>query len=166
MTTESFLERAKKLIESAYDYETSHIDAGNNYHHLASEGDFDYYNGDNRLAEYCAEMGIDLTGIDIGRLAEDVIYESYMVVGQGFDANKRFRVASYHLGEVESQIDADLLGARLTPYIIDKLNSETNAYWAGAGKDSAWFYIVTDSYWDQVCNLDVIRDLVDSRQKD
>jgi hypothetical protein len=166
MSTESFLERARELVKSAYEYETSHIDAGNNYHHLASEGNFDYHNGENRLTEYCAEMGIDLTGIDIDRLAEDVIYESYMVVGQSFDAKKRFLVASYQVGEIESQIDADVLGARLTPYILDKLNSETDAYWTGAGKDSACFYITTDSHWDQVCNLDVIQDLVDAMRKD
>jgi hypothetical protein len=30
MATESFLDKVKQLIESTYEYETSHIDAGNN----------------------------------------------------------------------------------------------------------------------------------------
>ena len=166
MTTKSFIEGARELIESQIDYHSNHIDAGDAYSHLASEGDFDYHNGDNRLAEYCADMGIDLTGIKIDRLAEDVIFWSYMTPGESFDYKKRFLVASYEVGEIEIQVDSTELGARFTPYIIDNLNRETDAYWrADYSQDTAYAYIQTDSYWDQVAEEQTIRDLVEAQKE-
>ena len=166
MTTESFIERAQALIDSCYEYETSHQDAGDSYSHLASEGDFDYHNGESRLQEYCDEMGIDLTGVDIDRLAEEVIFWGYMTQGQAYDAQKRFLVASYAVGEIESQVDSGDIGARFTPYLIDQLNKRTDAYWTYSTGDTAYFYINTsECYWDHVCNTDVIRDLVNQHKE-
>ena len=166
MTTESFIERAQALIDSCYEYETTHQDAGDNYSHLASEGDFDYYNWENCLQEYCDEMGIDLTGIDIDRLAGDVIFWGYMTQGGDFDLHKRFLVASYNVGEIEEQVDASVIGARFTPYLIDQLNKRTDACWRYSDPDTAYFYInASESYWDHVCNDDVIRDLVNQQKE-
>jgi len=166
MTTESFTERAQALIDSCYEYETTHQDAGDNYAHLSSEGNFDYYNGESRLQDYCDEMGIDLTGIDIDRLAGDVIFWGYMVQGIAYDARKRFLVASYNVGEIESQVDSSDIGARFTPYLIDQLNKRTDAYWRYSTRDTAYFYInASESYWDHVCNADVIRDLVNQQKE-
>jgi len=165
MTTESFIELTKALIDSCYEYETMHQDAGDNYSHLSSEGDFDYHNGENRLQEYCDEMGIDLTGVDIGRLAEDVIFWGYMTQGQAYDAQKRFLVSSHNVGEVESQVDSSDIGARFTPYLIDQLNKRTDAYWRYSSPDMAYLYInASESYWDHVCDADVIRDLVNQHK--
>ena len=161
MTTDTFIERAQAMIDSAFEYETTHQDAGGNYAHLASEGDFDYYDGDSRLQEYCVEMGIDLTGIDIDRLAEDVIFWGYMTQGQAYDVQKRFLVSSYNIGEVEIQVDSSAIGARFTPYLINQLNKNTDGYWRYSGPEVAHFYINCEgSYWDHVCNADVIQDLV------
>ena len=166
MTTESFTKRAQALVDSCYEYETTHKDAGDNYSHLASEGNFDYHNGESRLQEYCQEMGIDLTGIEIDQLAEDVIFWGYMTQGGDFDPHKRFLVSSYNVGEVESQVDSSNIGARFTPYLIDQLNKRTDAYWTYSGPETAYFYTnASESYWDHVCNADVIRDLVE-QQKD
>jgi len=164
MTTESFTERAQAMIDSCYEYETTHKDAGD-YAHLASEGDFDYYNGESRLQEYCQEMGIDLTGIELDLLAEDVIFWGYMTQGGDFDPHKRFLVASYNIGEVESQVDASVIGAKFTPYLIDQMNKRTDAYWRYSDSETAYFYInASESYWDHVCNADVIRDLVNQHK--
>tara|TARA_R110000824_G_scaffold242412_1_gene431116 strand:- start:1640 stop:2152 length:513 start_codon:yes stop_codon:yes gene_type:complete len=166
MTTESFIEGARELIENQVEYESNHIDAGNNYSHLASEGDFDYHNGDDRLSEYCKEMGIDLTGIEIELLAGKVIFWSYMTRCGSFDYKKRFLVASYQVGEIEIQVDSTEIGARFTPYIIDKLNRETDAYWrADYSRDTAYAYIQTDAYWDQVADEQTIRDLVEAQKE-
>jgi len=166
MATESFTERAQTLIDSCYEYETTHQDAGDNYAHLASEGNFDYHNGESRLQDYCDEMGIDLTGVDIDRLAGDVIFWGYMTQGQAYDARKRFLVASYNVGEVESQVDSSDIGARFTPYLIDQLNKRTDAYWRYSTRETAYFYInASESYWDHVCNADVIRDLVNQQKE-
>ena len=165
MTTETFIEKAQAIIDSAYEYETTHIDAGDNYSHLASEGDFDYHNGENRLQGYCKEMGIDLTGIDIDRLAEDVIFWGYMTQGHAYDAKQRFLVASYQVGEIELQAHLTCIGARFTPYLIDQLNKRTDAYWTYSSPDTALLYINTDSYWDHVCDADVIQDLVNAMKE-
>jgi len=166
MTTESFIERAQAMIDSAYEYETTHRDAGDNYPHMASEGDFDYHNGENRLVEYCKEMRIDLSGIEIDRLAEDVIFWGYMMQGQAYDAKKRFLVASYHVGEIEQQVESHAIGARFTPYLIDQLNKRTDGYWRYDRPDTAYFYISCEgSYWDHVCDVETIRDLVNQMKE-
>jgi hypothetical protein len=166
MTTESFIERAQELIDSAYDYATSHNDAGDGYAHLASEGDFDYHNGDNRLHQYCVEMGIDLTGVDIDRLAEGAIFWGYMTKGNAYDAKQRFLVASYNIGEIEEQVEAETIGARFTPYLIEKLNRETDGFWRYSSPEIAYFYLSCDQvYWDHVCDLETIRDLVKSMKE-
>ena len=165
MTTETFIERAKAMIDSAYEYETTHPDAGDNYAHLASEGDFDYHNGDSRLQVYCAEMGIDVSGIDIDRLAEDVIFWGYMVQGQAYDARKRFLVSAYQVGEIEYQVESSDIGARFTPYLINQLNKCTDGFWRYSGSDVAYFYINCDGmFWDHVCDLETIRDLVNAKK--
>ena len=165
MTTENFFELVNELIESRYDYETAHQDAGDNYAHLAAEGDFYYHNGESRLQEYCDEMGIDLTGVELDKLAEDVIFWGYMTQGQAYDAQKRFLISSYNVGEIESQVDASDIGASFTPYLIDQLNKRTEAFWRYDTSETAYFYInASDSYWDHVCNADVIIDLVEQQR--
>ena len=166
MTTETFLELAQAIIDSAFEYETTHQDAGDNYSHLASEGDFDYHNGDSRLQEYCDQMGIDVAGIDISRLSEDVIFWGYMTQGANYDAKKRFLVASYHVGEIEEQVESSSLGARYTPYLIAKLNKHTDGYWRYSGPDIAYFYLSCDGmFWDHVCDAETIRDLVNQMKE-
>jgi len=161
MTAETFIEHAQAMVDSAYEYETTHQDAGDNYSHLASEGDFDYYNGDSRLQVYCAEMGIDIAGIDISRLAEDVIFWGYMTQGADYDAKKRFLVASYHVGEIEEQVESERIGARFTPYLIEQLNKRTDGFWRYSGPDVAYLYLSCDGmFWDHVCDAETIRDLV------
>ena len=165
MTTDAFFDHAQDMIDSRFEYETTHKDAGDNYAHLASEGNFDYYNGESRLQEYCKEMGIDLDGVDIDKLAEDVIFWGYMVQGRGYDSQKRFLVADYVVGEVEIQVESTDLGARFTPYLIDQLNRCTDAFWTYSSPDIAYCYVnASDSYWDHVCDAGVIRDLVEQHK--
>lgn len=158
--TETIFERAQSIVESRLEYEESHIDAGDSYSHLASEGAFDYHNGESRLVEYCKEMGIDLTGVEIDRLAEDVIFWSYMQSQCDYDPNKPFLVASYAIGEIEIQVDSKEIGLKPNQWTINKLNRNTGGYWTKGGSDYFLVYIVSDRYWDQVCDLDIIRDLV------
>ena len=161
MTTDTFIERAQAMIDSAYEYETTHQDAGDNYSHMASDGDFDYHNGDSRLQEYCDQMGIDLSGIDIDRLAQDVIFWGYMTQGADYDAKERFLVASYNVGEIEEQVESERIGARFTPYLIEQLNKSTDGFWRYSGPDVAYFYLSCDGmFWDHVCDAETIRDLV------
>jgi len=166
MTTETFIELAQAMIDSAYEYETTHQDAGDNYSHMASEGDFDYHNGDSRLQEYCDQMGIDLSGIDIDRLAEDVIFWGYMTQGQAYDAKERFLVASYNVGEIEEQVESERIGARFTPYLIKQLNRRTDGFWRYDSPDIAYFYLNCDGmFWDHVCDAETIRDLVNQMKE-
>lgn len=163
-TTEIVIEKAQAIVESRLEYEETHIDAGDAYAHLASEGDFDYHNGESRLVEYCQEMGIDLTGVEIDRLAEDVIFWSRMQTEHDNDPDKPFLVASYQIGEIEIQVDSSEIGLKPTQWVIDKLNRNTDGHWTKCGSDYFFVYIVSDRYWDQVCDLDVIRDLVEQHK--
>lgn len=165
MTTEAFIERAQAMIDHSFEYETTHQDAGDKYAHLASEGDFDYRNGESRLQDYCKDMDIDLTGMDIDKLAEDVIFWGYMVQGHDYDSRKRFLVSGYNVGEIESQVESTTIGARFTPYLINQLNKRTDGYWRYSSSDVAYFYInASDNYWDHVCDADTIRDLVEQHK--
>jgi len=165
MTTESFLEHVNDMIEQWVEYEESHQDAGDNYSHMASEGSFDFYNGTESLIEYCKTEGWNLDGVDIDRLAEDVIFWGYMTPSQAFDVSERFLVMSCQVCEIELQVESDQIGVRFTPWIIDKLNRETDAYWRYQSSDVAYCYVVSEAYWDHVCNKDVILDLI-NQQKD
>lgn len=157
--TDTIIEKAQDIVESRLEYEETHTDAGDAYSHLASEGDFNYHNGESRLVEYCHEMGIDLTGVDVDKLAEDVIFWSYMQTDCDFDPSEPFLVASYHIGEIEIQVDSSEIGLKPTQWVIDKLNRNTDGYWKKGGSNYFFVYIVSDRHWDQVCDLDVIRDL-------
>lgn len=158
--TDTIIEKAQAIVESQLEYEESHADAGDAYAHLASEGDFDYHNGESRLIEYCQEMGIDLTGVEIDRLAEDVIFWSRMKPGCDYDPQAPFLVASYAIGEIEMQVDSSEIGLKPTQWVLDKLNRNTDGYWTKGGPDYFFVYIVSDRYWDQVCDLEMICDLV------
>lgn len=161
MTTEQFFDKVNALIESRVEYATTHRDAGDDYSHLAGEGTFDYYNGEERLAEYCAEMRIDISGLDIDVLARDVIFYGRMQVGGDYCPKQSFLVASYPVGEIEIQVDGDEIGARFTPYLINKLNRNCDAYFMHDNRDNyALAYVITDSYWDHVCDPETIRDIV------
>jgi hypothetical protein len=163
MITERFFEHVNDLIESRVEYETTHQDAGDNYFHLAGEGSFDYYNGDDRLKEYCKGMGIDIDGLDIYTLAQDVIFWGRMQVGGAYCSKQSFLVASYPVGEIEIQVDDDDIGARFTPYLINKLNRHCDAYFTHHNRDGyAFAYVATDSYWEHVCDPDTIRDIVEN----
>lgn len=161
--TQEFFDKINAMIQAQYEYATAHPDAGNGYSHLAGEGSFDYDNGESRLAEYCEEQGIDLAGVEIDRLAQDVIFWGYMVPGQDYDPRKRFLVSSYNVGEIECQCDSVDIGARFTPYLIAMLNRNTDAAWRYESPDTAYFYVNCEGdYWDHVCDSDVIRDLVEA----
>jgi len=165
MTTESFFERVNDMIEQWMEYEESHQDAGDNYAHLASEGTFDYYNGTDQLIEYCKAEGWNLDGVDVDQLANDVIFWGYMTPGQAFDVSERFLVAFYQVGEIELQVESEQIGARFTPWLIDKLNRETDAYWRYESSDVAFAYVVSESYWDHVCDKETIRDLINQQKE-
>lgn len=158
--TDTILEKAQTIVESQLKYEESHIDAGDAYAHLASEGDFDYHNGESRLVEYCKEMGIDLTGVEIDRLSEDVIFWSRMTPGCDYDPQSPFLVASYSIGEIEIQVDSSEIGLKPTQWVLDKLNQNTDGYWRKGGNDYFYVYVTSDRYWYQVCDLEMISDLV------
>ena len=158
--TDTIIEKAQAIVESRLEYEEFHADAGDAYAHLASEGDFDYHNGESRLVEYCLEMGIDLTGVEIDRLAEDVIFWSRMTPGCDYDPQAPFLVASYAIGEIEIQVDSSEIGLKPTQWVLDKLNRNTGGYWRKGGADYFYVYVTSDRYWDQVCDLETIHDLV------
>lgn len=161
MITESFREHAQSIIDAAYEYETQHQDAGDAYAYLAAEGVFDYDNGAQRLADYMAEEGIDARGVDMDVLAEDCLFWAEMVPGRDYDAKRRFLACSFHIGEIEQQIEAKSIGARFTPWLIDWLNRNTDAFWRFDTSYYAFFYVNCDAYWDCVISKNQIKNCVD-----
>lgn len=163
MNTETFKERAQAIIDAAYEYETEHQDAGDAYAHLPAEGAFDYDNGTQGLAEYMQEHGIDARGVDMDRLAEDCLFWSEMVRGSDYDPQERFLACSFNIGEIEQSVSAEEIGARLTPWMIDWLNRNTDdACWRYDDGDYALLYINCEGdYWDCVISKETILQCVD-----
>jgi len=167
MTTESFFERVNDMIEARVEYESSHPDAGDSYAHLPAEGSFDYGNGPDRLRDYCESNGIDLSGIDIDRLSEDVIFWCRMEPGHAYLAynGPAFLIDTYPVGEIEMQMESHVIGARTTPWLCDRLNRETDAYWIPQCAGYALAYIAVDSSWHCLCDLDRVQDIVEQHRE-
>lgn len=161
MNTESFKARAQAMIDAEYEYQTSHRDAGDAYAHLPGEGAFDYDNGTERLAEYMREHGIDSRGVDMNQLAEDCLFWAEMVPGADYDPQERFLACSFNIGETEHEIDAESIGARFTPWLIEWLNRNTDAFWRYESRDTAYFYLNCDGiFWDCVVSKEQIANCV------
>ena len=165
MDLDLVIEKLNTLGESAYEYETSHVDAGNNYAHLPCESWTEY--DDSRLAEYMQEKGINYDGLEIDAISDRVLDSFDMQASNAFGmGDGSFLVESYPVGEIEIQIQAEDLGiAEFTKEICESLSRSSDVFLRYDSRDSAFGY-VDGSYdcWDCVISEKVLRGIVSDMQ--
>lgn len=164
MDLDLITEKLNALGESVYEYETSHKDAGDNYAHLPCESWTSY--DDSRLAEYMQEKRIDSSGLEIDEISDRVLdqfeMESCNMYSMG---NGSFLVASFPVGEIETEISVEDLGiAAFTKELCESLSRSSDVYLRYDSPERAFGYINTDSVWDCVVSEKVLRDIVSEMQ--
>ena len=157
-------EKLNTLGESVYEYETSHKDAGDNYAHVPCESWTSY--DDSRLAEYMQECGIDFSGLEIDEISDRVMdqfeMESCSMYSMG---NGSFLVASFPVGEIETEVNAEDIGiAAFTEELCESLSRSSDVYLRYDSPERAFGYINTDSVWDCVVSEKVLRGIVSEMQ--
>lgn len=160
MNLDVVTEKLNAIGESVYEYETSHKDAGDNYAHLPCESWTSY--DDSRLAEYMQEKGIDYTGLEIDEISDRILdqfeMESCSMYSTGNDA---FLVASFPVGEIETEVDVDDIGVdEFTKELCESLSRSSDVFLRYDSPERAFGYINTDSVWGCVVSEKVLRDIV------
>ncbi len=159
MNKEQIKERIEAILESAYEYETQHDDAGGNYWHCIKEGGWCYGNGDARLKEFMQKHGIKFTG-DLDRLTNMVIDCCEAESGHIMDYEKDyiFYVDSFPVQEIETQVEPSMFeGANWR----DVCNVIKDEHYGNCYDDSALLYQTSDSVWRFCITIDELKDLID-----
>lgn len=164
MDIETVIEKLNALGESVYEYETSHKDAGDNYAHLPCESWTSY--DDSRLAEYMQEKGIDFTGLEIDEISDRVLDQFAMQASHAFGmGDGSFLVASYPVGEIETEISSEDLGvSEFTQDLCESLSRSSDVYMRYDSPERAFGYINTDSVWDCVISEKTLREIISEMQ--
>ena len=161
MDLDLVIEKLNTLGESAYKYETSHVDAGSNYEHMPCESWTGY--DDSRLADYMQEKGIDFTGLEIDEISDLVLDQFDTQASHAFGmGDGSFLVASYPVGEIETEIQAEDLGiAEFTKEICESLSRSSDVFLRYDSPERAFGYI-DGSYdvWDCVVSEKALRKIV------
>lgn len=165
MNLDVVIEKLNALGESVYGYETSHRDAGNNYAHMPCESWTSY--DDSRLAEYMQEKGIDFTGLEIDEISSRVLDQFEMQASHAFCmGDGSFLVASYPVGEIETEVSAEDLGiSKFTKELCESLSKSSDVFLRYDSPERAFGYI-EGSYdvWDCVVSEKVLREIVSDLQ--
>lgn len=153
-------EKLNALGESVYEYETSHRDAGDSYAHLPRESWTSY--DDSRLAEYMQEKGIDFTGLEIDEISDRILDQFEMESGSMYSmGDGAFLVASFPVGEIETEVDIDDIGVdEFTKELCESLSRSSDVFLRYDSPERALGYINTDSVWDCVVSEKALRDIV------
>lgn len=158
---ESMVDAINSHVESVVEYETSHIDAGNNYSHLPAESW--HSDHENRLVDYCKEHGIDISGLDIDSISNDVLEWFHMESGHMWsNGNGGFLLDSYPLQEIEIQLESDIIGRQWHPKLIERLNRKCDCYLRYSDKETVFAYVNTDSVWDAIVSEKQLREIVET----
>lgn len=165
MNLDVVTEKLNTLGESVYEYETSHKDAGDNYAHLPRESWTEY--DDSRLAEYMQEKRIDFSGLEIDEISDRVLDQFDMQASHAFGmGDGSFLVASYPVGEIETEISEEDLGiSEFTKELCESLSRSSDVFLRYDSPERAFGYI-DGSYdvWNCVISEKALREIVSEMQ--
>ena len=156
---DTMAETLNAMAEQAMEYETTHKDSGDARAHMPRESWS--IAGDIRLAAYMKDKGIDWAGLEIDDIADSVLDTFKMESGHIFsDIGADFIVDSYPVGEIEMQIDSDVIGTPWTPELCESLSRCSDVYLRYQDADSAFGYLGSDSVWLASVSEKAMRELV------
>lgn len=149
------------------DYETTHLDAGNNYADMVPDSadvrdvraQLDAMSGRWTGKDYAEEktLDLDLRGLDaedVLRLALDVFQmESGHIFSYGPASRTGLILASFAVQEIETEVPQEFAD------VLDLIgDNETDAYIAGTGRA----FIATDAVWYAVARTKDLQDAIDA----
>lgn len=149
------IEAINAYVSEHVEYETSHIDAGNGYAHMPAERWGKDH--DKRLAEYCAENGIDISQVDKDALASEVLEEFRMEAGHIFSAPAGFVLEAFPVQEIETDLDGLFrdpesgVDYSLAMAVADRCDS--------CIAETSFAYTTTDAVWFAVISTEQIREI-------
>lgn len=156
------------VIEASYLYNTGHTDAADAYSPCVGDN-YVYNNRQAELIAFCEENNVDLTGIDIEKLENELLGDFQWLsshIYSGGNYYDKFVLACFRVGEIETQIDFDSITG-LDRSILTKLkdNNDLDYHCGGIDNDSALFYQATDTVWEAYVSVETIRGYI-AIQKD
>lgn len=150
------------IIAAAYEYETSHIDAGNNYAHMPAERWTS--TEDTELMRQLAEFDIDTKGLEPDVLSSIALDTFTMESGSIYIPRGLIILDSFEVGEIETQIDLASIVApsigTVTAEHLDAVRRDIDAYLGSLNDDSALLYSSTDCVWYAVLTPEAMQEAI------
>lgn len=137
------------IAEAAYEYETSHVDAGDSYAHMPSEGWSS--TSDAELVRQLAEYGVDTKGLEPDVLSTIALDAFTMESGSIYTPSGLIILDAFPVGEIETQVEFSAISApsigTVTAEHVDAVQRDIDAYLGTLSDDSALLYTSTDCVW-------------------
>lgn len=113
MTYEDRIEQLVKIVTAAADanveYETTHEDALDSYTHFPGEGNWDYHNNDERVAERARALGLHVPVTDEDRFGMACLERISWRFDSQYHGDGPDDLGAFPISEIETHIDfADL----------------------------------------------------------
>ena len=151
------------MTEAAYEYETTHIDAGDAYAHMPSEGWSS--TDDSELVRQLSELDVNTRGLEpdvLGTIALD-IFE--MQSGSIYMPSGLIVLAGYAVGEIESQVEFSAINVpsigAVTADHVKHVARDIDAHLGSVNSHSALLYAGTDCVWYAVVKPEAMQEAID-----
>lgn len=130
------------VIDQQFEYETSHVDAGNNYAHMPRES---WSSTDDRaLLAQLKDFELDTMGLEADELSDLALEAFKMYAGSVFTPTDTIVLASFPIDEIETQLDFTGLDVPSIGIIerahIEQVRNDIDAHVGSMSDDSVWLY--------------------------
>ena len=151
------------MTEAAYEYETTHIDAGDAYAHMPSES---WSSTDtSELVRQLTELGINTRDLDPGVLSTIALDIFEMQSGSIYMPSGLIVLAGYAVGEIESQVEFSAISVpsigTVTADHIDSVRRDIDSYLGSLDDSRAMLYSTTDCVWYAVVTPEAMQEAID-----
>jgi hypothetical protein len=151
------------LTQADYEYETTHIDAGNNYAHMPAESWS--RTDDSELVRQLAGFGINTRGLESDVLSAIALDIFEMQSGSIYMPSGLIVLAGYAVGEIESQVEFSAINVPsigiVTADHVKHVARDIDAHLGRVSDDSALLYIGTDCVWYAAVTPKAMQEAID-----
>ena len=151
------------LTQADYEYETTHIDAGNNYAHMPAESWSS--TDDTELIRQLAGFGINARGLEPDVLSSIALDIFEMQSGSIYMPSGLIVLASYSVGEIESQVEFSAINVPsigiVTADHVKHVARDIDAHLGSLNDSSALLYASTDCVWYAVVTPEAMQKAID-----
>jgi len=151
------------LTQADYEYETTHIDAGNNYAHMPAESWS--RTDDSELVRQLAGFGINTRGLESDVLSAIALDIFEMQSGSIYMPSGLIVLAGYAVGEIESQVEFSAISVpsigAVTAEHLDAVRRDIDSYIGSLDDSRALLYSTTDCVWYAVVEPGAMQEAID-----